>query len=422
MDSLMQSTNFVYPSNGLAPTDKGGPSSSSAKGPTGGPGPTTTEAGQTTTSTSNNVDTTTAAPIPGQTIVSQTNSDGAPIVASVSSFLGSLYQTVLTVNKFAPTTLNQYTTLQSETTVTTTITRDGVPIMFPLVIGPGGVAWVPVGVPPRGIVPPGGDPGDDSDEGDDGNDEDSTTESQSSTTTTSSSSSASSTETTVTAIGDVNYPNWEAINQVPLNPNAPIPDGDDFATSTSTSSTSPPAPTPKTTTPPTPTSTLTLYPTGLDVNCLPAQPAGTRMLSCLGMLNRIPADQELCTSDPGACLSRGDSFCAASSSGGSCDPSITSPQETINTSNYCLLAQSSGCAFVIANKQPSFGGFPGSSCVTGAQMDQFIRGAANRCAGAGAGGDDGVVALQVGPDVMSGGVRSDTYCLVGEGEPGVCGA
>lgn len=59
----------------------------------------------------------------------------------MSSFLGSLYQIVLTVNKFAPTTLNQYTALQSETTVTTTITQDGVPIIFPLVIGPGGVAW-----------------------------------------------------------------------------------------------------------------------------------------------------------------------------------------------------------------------------------------------------------------------------------------
>lgn len=70
---------------------------------------------------------------------------------------------------------------------------------------------------------------------------------------------------------------------------------------------------------------------------------------------------------------------------------------------------------MIANKQSSFGGFPGSSCVTGAQMDQFIRGAANRCAG------DGTVALQVGPDVSSG-VRSDTYCLVGEEQPGVCGA
>ncbi|KAI4265444.1 MAG: hypothetical protein L6R38_009421, partial [Xanthoria sp. 2 TBL-2021] len=319
--------NKVYPSNGLASSDKGGPSSTSANGLTGEPAPTTTEAGDVATTTTSNTDTTTAVPIPGETIVSQTSSD------------------------------------------------------------------VPVGVPPPGIVPPGGNPGDDGDEGDDGNDEDSSTQTQPSTTASSSSSSAasssaSSTETTVTAIGDVNYPNWEAINQVPLNPNAPIPDGDDFATTTSSSSSrSLPAPTTTSTTPPTTTSTIALYPTGLDVNCLTSQPAGARMLSCFGMLGRLDPDQKICTSDPGACLSSGDSYCAAS--GGSCDPSGI---ETINTSNYCMLAQSSGCAFVIANKQSSFGGFPGSSCVTGAQMDQFIRGAANRCAG------DGTVALQVGPD------------------------
>lgn len=45
-----------------------------------------------------------------------------------------------------------------------------------------------------------------------------------------------------------------------------------------------------------------------------------------------------------------------------------------NTSNYCMLARSSsgGWAFVIANKQREFG-FPGNSCVAGAQMDQYIR-------------------------------------------------
>lgn len=79
-----------------------------------------------------------------------------------------------------------------------------------------------------------------------------------------------------------------------------------------------------------------------------------------------------------------------------------------------MLAQSSGCAFVIANKESSFG-FPGSSCVTGAQLDQYIRGAANQCAG------DGTIALQVGPDV-SNGVPQDTYCLISQDQPGVCGA
>lgn len=251
----------------------------------------------------------------------------------------------------------------------------------------------------------------------------------------------------MTAIGDTNYDDWQAINQIPIQPNGPTPDGDDFGpatTSISASSSStrslpaaqtatisgnicilPPGsndpachpiptttPTNTFTTPPTPTSTLAVFPTGLDVNCLTSQPAGARMIDCFGMLGRFRPDQKICTNDPGACLSNGDSYCKAS--GGSCDPNA-SGTDVINTSNYCMLAQSSGCAFVIANKQSSFGGFPGNSCVTGAQMDQYIRGAANKCAG------EGTIALQVGPDVVDG-VRQDTYCLVGQGGPGVCGA
>lgn len=133
--------NKVYPSNGLASSDEGGPSSTSANGPTGGPAPTTTEAGDVATTTTSNTDTTTADPIPGATIVSQTNSDGAPTIATVSLNWKFKYGIVLTVHKFAPTTFSQYTTLQSETTVTTTTTRDGVPIIFALVIEPGGIAW-----------------------------------------------------------------------------------------------------------------------------------------------------------------------------------------------------------------------------------------------------------------------------------------
>ncbi|KAL8999940.1 MAG: hypothetical protein Q9169_001346 [Polycauliona sp. 2 TL-2023] len=319
----------------------------------------------------------------------------------------------LTIKKFVPTTLSQYATLQATTTVTTTTTRDGVPVVFPIIIGPGGVALVPVGVPPPGIVPPGGNPGDDGDgdgdgddDDDDENDDDTSTQPQTTATTSFASSSVapsstSSTEVTVTAIADTNPPNWEALNQIPLDPNIPLPEGDDLTTTITTSS-SQPAAIPTTTSVDNPTSTstsTTIYPTGLDVNCLNApSSAGTRMLDCFGMLGRLRSDEQICTTDPSACLSSGDSY----------------NTENINTSNYCMLAQSSGCGFVIANKQASFG-FPGSSCVTGAQMDQFIRGAANQCAG------DGRVALQVGPDV-SDGVRSSTCCLVGEEGPGVCGA
>ena len=45
------------------------------------------------------------------------------------------------MSQFAPTTLSQYATLKDSTTITTTTTRDGVPIIFPLVIAAGGIAW-----------------------------------------------------------------------------------------------------------------------------------------------------------------------------------------------------------------------------------------------------------------------------------------
>ncbi|KAL8677629.1 MAG: hypothetical protein Q9186_005964 [Xanthomendoza sp. 1 TL-2023] len=232
---------------------------------------------------------------------------------------------------------------------------------------------------------------------------------------TSTSSSAFSTGALVTAICDSNYDDWQTLNQIPIQPDGPVPDGDDFgpATTSAASSTATTATMATGTTAlPAPTSTIAVFPTGLDVNCLTAQPFGARMIDCFGMLARFRPDQKICTNDPGACLSSGDSYCKAT--GGSCDPNA-SGTEVINTSNYCMLAQSSGCAFVIANKQSSFGGFPGNSCVTGAQMDQFIRGAANKCAG------EGTIALQVGPDV-SNGVRQDTYCLIGEEGAGICGA
>ena len=294
------------------------------------------------------------------------------------------------------------------------------------------------GAPPPGITPPGDVPGDDGDDGEDDGSNSVQTQTPQSTVFSSSSpasSSASSTGVVVTAIGDVNYDGWQAINQVPIQPVGPTPDGDDFGSATTTSlpaaqtvtvsgaicvlppgsndpachpiSTIPPTPT--STTPPSPTSTIAVAPTGNDVNCLTSQPAGARMMDCFGMLGRFNTDQRVCTSDPGACISGGDSYCKAS--GGKCDPNGS---DFVDTSNYCMLAQSSGCAFVIANKQSSFG-FPGSSCVTGAQIDQYIRGAANGCAG------DGTIALQVGPDV-SNGVRQDTYCLISQDQPGVCGA
>ncbi|KAL8800617.1 MAG: hypothetical protein Q9200_007195 [Gallowayella weberi] len=391
--------NKAYPLNGLGPNDKEG-SSSSGGASTSGPSSTTNSIIATTSDRGTTPRPTTTAPsVSGGTIVTETNSDGSPIVAT-----------------FAPTTLSQYATLRSKTTITTTATREGVPVIFPLVVGVGGVAWGVVGAPPPGITPPNGSPGDG--EGNGGDHPTTNSNNPTSTVSTSSTSTSSSTSSTaalVTAIGDRNYDDWQSLNQIPIQPNGPTPDGDDFgpATSSAAGSTATTATTATTSTAPSnPTSTIAVFPTGLDVNCLTAQPFGARMIDCFGMLAHFRPDQKICTNDPDACLASGDSYCKAT--GGSCDLNA-SGTDVINTSNYCMLAQSSGCAFVIANKQNSFGGFPGSSCVTGAQMDQYIRGAANKCAG------EGTIALQVGPDV-SNGVRQDTYCLLGEEGPGVCGA
>lgn len=139
--------NQAYPSNGLGPNDSGGPSSTDDSNPrtTDEPESTTADLGVTTTSggdRATDAPPTTAAPsVPGETIVTETNSDGAPITATVSQPPCLMLRITLIVAKFAPTTLSQYATLKSETTITTTITRNGVPIIFPLVIGAGGVAW-----------------------------------------------------------------------------------------------------------------------------------------------------------------------------------------------------------------------------------------------------------------------------------------
>ncbi|KAI4246273.1 MAG: hypothetical protein LQ352_006416, partial [Teloschistes flavicans] len=133
--------NSVYPSNGLPSydytvsggstvTSTHGTNAQTGDGPTGTPAAGTPNPTHTSTkdeggSTSADGDTSsTAVAISGETIVTETNSAGSKIVGT-----------------FVPTTLSQYATLKTQTTITTTTTRDGVPVVFPLVIGVGGVAW-----------------------------------------------------------------------------------------------------------------------------------------------------------------------------------------------------------------------------------------------------------------------------------------
>lgn len=83
--------------------------------------------------------------------------------------------------------------------------------------------------------------------------------------------------------------------------------------------------------------------------------------------------------------------------------------------SWCLVAQSNNCAFVIADKDPHFGGgFTGSSCITGQNfIDMSVKGA-NQCAGSSPG--TGVAA---GP-VQVNNVPAQTLCLANKEHPEVC--
>ncbi|KAL8689457.1 MAG: hypothetical protein Q9218_004873, partial [Villophora microphyllina] len=235
--------NSVYPSNGLPSYDatsavgstaaathavnthtgEGGPTGTPAAG-TPQPTPTPTKH-RSSSKGAGNEPSSTAAVIPGQTVITETDSDGSAIVGT-----------------FVPTTLSKYTTLKSQTTITTTTTRDGVPIVFPLVIGAGGVAWAIIGgAPPAGITPPGEPPESDEDPSDQNTQHTApkTTFHRTKATTLPSSaiisSSAAASSTTgvsiITAIDDTPFPNIAAIQAAFVTPQGPLPDSDDASSS-----------------------------------------------------------------------------------------------------------------------------------------------------------------------------------------------
>lgn len=76
--------------------------------------------------------------------------------------------------------------------------------------------------------------------------------------------------------------------------------------------------------------------------------------------------------------------------------------------------QRGGCAFVISDKLPSFGGFPGNSVISGQVMRNFVITAANQCAG------NEKTAIAVGP-FQPFGVAAQTLCLTHPDHPEICG-
>jgi hypothetical protein len=82
-------------------------------------------------------------------------------------------------------------------------------------------------------------------------------------------------------------------------------------------------------------------------------------------------------------------------------------------SNWCIVAQYQSCAFVIADKLPSFGGFPGYSVISGEVMRNFAIDGANQCAG------NERTAIAAGP-FQPFGVAAQTLCLVSPDHPEIC--
>ena len=125
-------------------------------------------------------------------------------------------------------------------------------------------------------------------------------------------------------------------------------------------------------------------------------PAGSAIIQN----QRLDPSIQVCTSDPATnCISSGQNY--------------NSKGELLGS--WCVVAQSNSCAFVIADKDPHFGGgFTGNSCISGQNLiDMSIKGA-NQCAGNNPG-----TAVAAGP-VQSLGVPAQTLCLVNKAHPEVC--
>jgi len=81
--------------------------------------------------------------------------------------------------------------------------------------------------------------------------------------------------------------------------------------------------------------------------------------------------------------------------------------------NWCIVYQNNGCAFVISDKLPSFGGFPGYSTISGGVFRNMAIAGANQCAG------PGRTAIAAGP-FQPFGVVAQTLCLTSPAHPELC--
>lgn len=115
---------------------------------------------------------------------------------------------------------------------------------------------------------------------------------------------------------------------------------------------------------------------------------GTRVADCLQILGSIVNGQTLDSKDKSEKFCTSDSSCLTHGNTGSSDGS------NVLYGSYCEITAVQGCSLVLATKMSSQGGFPGKSCVSAAQISDFIRQGANTC---GANNADGVWAASYKP-------------------------
>ncbi|KAL8793708.1 MAG: hypothetical protein Q9195_003649 [Heterodermia aff. obscurata] len=340
-------SNAVYPSNGLPSWDAASTSASSqfAGASTTRPLGTTSAAQRSisagSSSTTGTPGSTTAAPGSTQT------PSGFP-TNSVSGVEAVTFFQIADESKFAPTTFSQYSDLTSSTTVTSTTTdSNGAPLLIPVVIGAGGIAWVIIGgIPPPGITPPGGIPGGGA--GGDGNPSPTVTISNtgSASSTIQSSSSASSTTDgpSVTAIGDPEYGDIGNLQAAIIDPAGPVPDDGNSAVTTSL---------PITGTAPTTLSTSTT-----------TQPALT---------TTMPTDTGSCEDDCTAIIPQlsiyGDMICSSDDLSKFVDHGTTTDAD--GEADWFRISSHANCYLVMA-KSAAHRGFPDQYCFQKSAVIDFV--------------------------------------------------
>ncbi|KAI0542146.1 pectate lyase superfamily protein-domain-containing protein [Xylaria digitata] len=92
---------------------------------------------------------------------------------------------------------------------------------------------------------------------------------------------------------------------------------------------------------------------------------------------------------------------------------VTTDSDGVILNNWCMVYSNTNCAFVISDKYPTFGGFPGYSVISGEVFRNFAIIGANQCAGS------SKTAVAAGP-FQPFGIPAQSLCLVHPDHPEIC--